>query len=293
MKLLSNAIIFKASLPDLESLATHLLEIPHTDIAENAAQCCGFIENKTTGEWVTPIEGGFAFQFQIDTKIMPADVIKKETDARIQTAERNNGGFPLKKKDKQYLKSEVVAMLLPTAMVRTKVINAFYDTESGYLIIDTARKALADVVISMLIKCCGSVKTETIHISDVKLGITAKLKGYLNDDDSFNGFSVGEFCKLVNSGEGEKKTYDGSDIESNPEKLIEDLDDGFLVSDIQLVRNGLKFKLTSNFEFKSFKFEPMDLDKDDKAWSYRHESAVKMLQIVDVVSSIVSLVEYK
>lgn len=294
-KLLGNAIVFKATLPNAELLSEHLQEIPHSEISEHAMQHCGFSVNEATGEWVTPVDGGFAIQLKVSSKVMPADVIKAEYDSRVKSAIAENNGYPINKKEKQCIKSEVIAMLLPDAFVRTKTITAVYHQDSKLLIVDAARKAIADIFIPMLVKCCGSVKTETINISDVKLGVTTKLKNYLQGEDSFNGFGVGEYCKVVNQLTGEKKTYDGSDFQSNPDSVINDFDCGFQVKDIQLSRNDLKFKLTSDFHFKQFKFEKIDSEEfeDDYAYAWRHEASVKMIQIIDIVESMVELVEYK
>lgn len=50
----------------------------------------------------------------------------------------------------------------------------------------------------MLVKVVGSVKTETINISDIKNGLTARLKNYLNGTAiAFEGFTVGNYIQLA------------------------------------------------------------------------------------------------
>ncbi|MDI9095804.1 recombination-associated protein RdgC, partial [Providencia rettgeri] len=73
-----------AELPSAEALENHLKELPFIDILESHSISYGFIPNKTTGELVTPIEGGYIITFRIDEKIIPKAAIAFEVNRRIE-----------------------------------------------------------------------------------------------------------------------------------------------------------------------------------------------------------------
>lgn len=62
---------------------------------------------------------------------------------------------------------------------------------------------MADRIISKLIHAVGSVETRTINISDIKLGLTTRLKAWLEGEDDV--FGVLGLCDEVNLNRGGDK----------------------------------------------------------------------------------------
>lgn len=298
MKQLNNAIVFTATLPSAESLATHMEEVLHTPILENVRASAGFRVNDITGELVTPLVGvnGFSIQLQYDEKVIPTAVIKTQVDEQVKSIEKETG-FPVTRKRKSEVKDDVLAALLPSALVKSVIVNAYYDADSKYLVVDTTQKKYADAIISLLIKCCGSVKTETINVNSVKLGLSAKVSASLNgDEEALNGFTLGSSCKLIKRGTKEKTTYQDTDLELISDTLKEDLAQGYEFDNAEMCRSTVSFTLTNKFFFKSFDYAMFKLDedcKDDKAYSFRYEAGVKMIHVVDIINSMCDLVGYK
>jgi recombination associated protein RdgC len=299
MKQLSNAIVFKATLPSIESMAEKLVLLEHKEIGSQAFACSGFVSNELTGEMVNEFVGGkgFTFQLRVDQKVLPAAVIKREVDIRAEKIEKEFNR-PVPKKQKAEIKSEVLFELLPSALVKTTIVNIYYDINSKYLVVDTTRKAFADMVLAMLIKCCDTVKTETIHVNSVKLGVTAKVQSFLESDDTeaFEGFDLGHYCRLVKRGTKQKSTYENADLVSMGEQIVSEIKEGFEVDNITLVRNETEFKLTNDFHFKSISFDGFALTedcKDDKAYAFRYEASVKILMLVDVIDASCAMVGYR
>ncbi len=298
MKQLSNAIVFTATLPTAEAIATHMAEVLHTPILENVRASAGFKVNDVTGELVTPLVGinGFSIQLQYDEKVIPTAVIKTQVDELVKKTEKETG-FPITRKQKSEVKDNVIAALLPTALVKSTIVNAYYDADSKYLVVDTTQKKFADTIINLLINCCGSVKTETINVNSVKLGLSAKVSASLNgDEEALNGFNLGSSCKLIKRGTKEKTTYQDTDLELISDTLKEDLEQGYEFDNAEMCRSTVSFTLTNKFFFKSFSYSMFKLDedcKDDKAYSFRYEAGVKMLLVVDIINSMCDLVGYK
>lgn len=299
MKQLSNAIVFKATLPSIEAMRSHVEKLMFTPISSNSVSCAGFFANEFTAEVVNELVGvdGYTFQIRLDEKVLPAQVIKQKVKERVESYEKREG-FPLSRKQKAEIKDEIILDLLPTALVKTNIINAYYETKSKYLVVDTTSKSIAQLVITMLIKCCDSVKTETININSLKLGVSAKLQSHLSESDSnaLEGFELGHYCRLVKRGTKEKSIYENSSIDSIGERILEELNDGFEVDLLNLDREGVDFKLTDKFHFKAIRFVGFKLNedcKDDKAYSFRYEAGVKMLMLVDTITATCDLVGYR
>lgn len=290
----SNAIVFKAELPSAEVLEGHLKELPFVDILESHSFSYGFIPNKVTGELVTQIEGGFIVQFRIDEKILPPAAVAFEVNKRIaKLHDQGVEGYSV-----MDIKNGVLAELLKIALTKTKVITALYHVEKGFLIVSTTNKSDSQALVGSLVKACGSVKTETIHVDDVKKGITTRLTNYIDDrspDDCF-GFHLfpGNFYLLQRKVEKKPESikYD-AELDYIKEELTETLSNNFKVSLMELYTRDIKFKLNENFQFKSIK--PIhDIECDgDNVYRYRHINEVFMLHITNTVCFLIELLKYK
>ncbi|MZP49279.1 hypothetical protein GQA40_23810, partial [Escherichia coli] len=131
-----------------------------------------------------------------DQKIIPRHVVMKEANSRIQTIE-NMSGNKLKRAERLAIIDNVRVDLCKQAFVKSTLILALYSTDEKLLVINTTNKIIAGMVCAMLIKVVGSVKTETINISDIKNGLTTRLNNYINGAaNAFEGFTVGNYIQL-------------------------------------------------------------------------------------------------
>ncbi len=289
---MKNAIVFKAELPVLENLENDIQEVLFKDITENEVITYGFEVNEVTGELITPLEGGnnYAIQLRIDEKVIPSSVVKKMTDERLK---EKFGDQKIKKADRSDVKLAIYSSLLPKALVKTTIVTAYYDADNHYLVVDTTRDKFASMIITMLIKCCGSVKTSTIHVSDLKYGITTKVKNYLHPDNKepMECFDLGRSCMMM-AGKV-KKGYVNTDLVHQADGILKDIDSGLVVDTIELENDGVEFTLTSKFHFKKFKFPKVDAPKDDKPYHWRHEASVHLLQVSAIVTKTCEMVGYQ
>ncbi|WP_159282926.1 recombination-associated protein RdgC [Rahnella variigena] len=291
---IKNAIVYKAHLPDADLLAGHLKEFPFSEIGDLHMASVGFIPNLITAELVTPFQGGLSLSLRIDEKIIPGAAVRKEVQDRVATIEREVGK-KLKRAEKMNIKDMVLADFCKQAFVKTTVLNAFYNTEHHLLIVATGSKHYAGVLVSYLVKAVGSVKTETIHISDIKHGLTTKLKTYLNGDDrAFDGFHVGDFTQLSRKVEQKETIKYAADLDSIREELRENLENSYIVDSINLRYGDVSFLLTENFHFKRVDLRELaDNDEDDLPYRWRHEASVATLLLTSVINTLCVLLSYK
>ncbi|QGX91225.1 hypothetical protein EFZ10_06045 [Tatumella sp. TA1] len=290
-----NAIVYKATLPSQEPLAKHLEEMPYSPVGETQFSRSSFVPHPITGELVTPITGGFMFVVRVDQKIIPTDVINEEVNKRVSVIEELQEA-KLTKDEKAAIKDNVTVDLCRQAFVKSTLVLSLYHEESKLLFVNTTSKKLASLTCSMLVRVVGSIKTETIHISDIKNGLTTRLKNHLaGDEGAFDGFTIGNYIRLSRlADEKEIITYSAG-LDSVSEEVSDSLNTGFIVESMELSLNKASFLLTDKFQFKqiSTDSEYSPRDEDDKAGAWRNAASADLFFMTKAVEGLCCLLEYK
>lgn len=301
MKLISNAIVFQADLPSIELVAQHLAEIPFEPVGQVFRSRAGFIPNSVTGELVTPIEGGYSFTVRLDEKILPAAAVRRAVaDAVEAYAEEHELEVAEIDKDTAgQIAESTMTNLIANALIKTTVVNCFYSADHNFLIIPTTGKPLAQTVVALLIKAIGSVKTSTIHVSDIKGGLTTRLRNFLDGNEkAFDGFELGDTCNLKHK--SDKANFNMGDLTAAREGLQECLDGEMQVELMELTHKGVSFKLTNDFKLRGIHFhgeltedEEAQREDADEAFMWRLEAATQLLQLVDTIIALCALFSYQ
>lgn len=290
MKLIKNARVFKAVLPSASALEKHLAEKPFTEPMLLEAGSIGFIERDGFG-LVTPFHGGLAFAVRIDEKIVPVGAINTELNKRVKEIEQREGR-KVGKKFRAELKDGVIADLRCKALVRTAIITCFYDTKNNYLIVPTTSATIAGRIVSLLVHAVGSVKTETIHVSDVKQGLTTRMKAWLDgDEDAFDDFDPqGQVSLAVN---GQSLTIKMASLANAREGLQKAFETGFEVKSIRLFDGEVaSFVMSSDFVFSSIAFPAAPYD-DNVEDLWQHEAAAQVLSFSSIITKLCAMFAYK
>ncbi|MCW9698550.1 recombination-associated protein RdgC [Avibacterium sp. 20-129] len=133
------------------------------------AQCefhpCGQGDMQKFG-WVSPLKTSELLHFSVgkqillmarkEEKILPAHVVKRELDQRIADLEQKENR-KLKKVEKQALKDDVVAMLLPRAFSKYQQTAIWVDSENQLVYVDAASSKRAEDALALLRKSLGSL----------------------------------------------------------------------------------------------------------------------------------------
>lgn len=293
MSLIRNAIVFKAELPeDIEALKAHLAEKQFTDPMPSQPMSAGFVSLPDwDGEMAAEFHGGLAFAFRIDTKVIPSSAVQAELRKRIEQIEDLTGRKP-GRKERRELKEEVTLDLCLKALVRTQVVTCYYHRSKRYLVIPTTSSNVSDRIVTALIHAVGSVKTETINVSNIKHGLTTRLKNWLmEDDEAFGDFVPGGEATLV-SPEKRKLTVKNDGLDANKQGLLEVINRGHSVTSMALQHGVCSFKLTENFRLKSINVtDDMDADDEDSTWE--HFASYEVLNISKVIDALCEMFAYK
>lgn len=299
MNLIRNAIVYKAGLPSADALSKHLADLPFRPVGDSFVSSDGFIPNSTTAELVTPIEGGLAFTYRRDEKILPKAAVRSAIAAVVEAAEQDID-HPMEAEELAKLEERVRDDLISKALHGTTVVTCFYHYQSRTLVVPTTNKKLAGYVVGALVQACGAVETSTIHVSDVKGGLTSRLDRYFNcsDEDAFDGFKLGD--SAVMTGKAGKVSFDLDNLYTASRSVSEALAAGLMAERLELVREQVVFRLTHNFHLRCIQFlgelteDELEAQDDwDAAFRWRNEAAVQLLQVVDVVEQLCTLFGYQ
>lgn len=99
-----------------------------------------------------------------EEKILPAQVIKKEMENRIELAEQKEQR-KLKKVEKQAIKDDVVAILLPRAFSKHQFTAIWLDLESQLVYVDAGSAKRAEDTLALLRKTLGSLPVVPISFA--------------------------------------------------------------------------------------------------------------------------------
>lgn len=293
MKLIKAARVYRCELPTPNNLGALLNENPFRPLGAGESRGAGFVPVLSDGFMVWNIGAYLAFKLRYAEKILPQSVVMTELAVRIDEIE-DLEVRKVPKKERQAIKEQVVYELLAQAFVAEKDITCFYHVTDKLLIVPTASAKVADIVMSKLVRACGSVKATTIYCDGIKQSLTAKLTNYLLDGTTLEHFEIDGVCKMKGEN-GKSLSVNVSDITEAKEGLQERLASGFQVVELALTTPDIYFRIDSNFVIKGVSFlgEPSDVDYDDEIDEFNFEAGVQIAIFSDVVNKLAALFEYK
>lgn len=152
--------------------------------------------------WANPLAGSDLLHFSVgqqfllvshkEEKLLPASVVKKETEARIESLEQKEQR-KLKKTEKQALKDDVVAMLLPRAFSKHQFTAIWLDLDRQLVYVDAASSKRAEETLALLRKTLGSLPV--VPLSFVQPPSEA-MTAWLSQNDTPNWLTLLEEAEL-------------------------------------------------------------------------------------------------
>lgn len=297
MRLIKNAIVYRASLPVAAALALHLAEKPFTPVLESHQSSCGFIPHPTTKELVSPFPGGYAFRMRLDVKPISKRAIDLAAWEKMK-AQEEELDRELTREEVEAIKVALVEEAVKTTLPERTELDAYYHAESRTLLLPTTSKDISSRLMFLLIEACGAVETSTIHVSNIKGGLTTRLQDYFGNDNSeaFDGFKLGD--SVVMKGPQGRASFDLDNLDHAKAGLLEALRAEMQAERLELCHaDTVNFKLTKDFHLRGISFiadESADeVDIEDATELWQHHAGMQVLLLVATVQALCDLFGYQ
>lgn len=301
--MLRSVTIFSMTLPSPDRLREHFSTLKFSSLLPGLEFTSGFVPASGNPELVFPFDGGCLFSVGIETKAVPANLIRKQYDERLVEL-----GVKSPNKDfKRQLLSEIRAELTARALPRHRQILSIYDYATERLFVGSTNRRALQTVTQNIVRAVESVKTHTIWVSGLQHSLTARLERLLasseleipfGSTEAFGPFSFGDSLHLVRPLDGAKASFSAEDLMAESNTILELLQAGYQAVSLGLyhTKTGVSFTFTSDFKMKSVKVpiqaEDEDTDEGSDEDMQTHELNIARLYFSSVAQDLTALFEY-
>jgi recombination associated protein RdgC len=127
-----------------------------------------------------------------EERLLPAVVVAEELADRIDRVAEKEGRRPGARERKR-LKEEVISELLPRAFVRPSRCAAYLDAESGWFVVDSASRKLAEEAVGQVRQALGQFPATPMAPAEP---VRSLMTRWLVDGKLPPGLALGDECEL-------------------------------------------------------------------------------------------------
>ena len=223
-----------------------------------------------SNELICKLDSNLLFTVLHQVRIMPAAAVKELLNDAVAVIEKTENRT-LTAKEKTVLREQMEFELLPKTLKKTKRIDAWIDTSSRLIYINTSSILESEAVTKLLRAALGTFPCTPINVYSPTVLMTEWLKSPALIPSIF---SLGAWCELHAQGmEQSTATFKCHALASK--EVYENLNAGKVVSRIELVwRDKISFVLDEGLNFRRVRF--LDLLADELKNSKPESKAEKM-----------------
>jgi recombination associated protein RdgC len=251
------------------------------------------LQDSTFG-WVTPfndsslycesVSGQLYITAQIQEKILPASVINDHLIEKLDEIESAEGRRP-GKKEREQLKEDIRAILLPKAFHKTKRISAWIDAKRGWLVINASSEKTADDFTAQLREALGSLSV--VPFSNAASGADILTSWYLDPSERPDGLTLEAELELTMAEDTTVKAkYKNLDLDA-PE-ITQSLESGMRIRQLAMAfEEECQFVINEKFQVKRIKFQDKLIEQANDSEDPRSDAIL----MNDTLSQLILLLE--
>lgn len=131
--------------------------------------------------------GNILIRAQKSEKLIPASIISKMVKEKVEQLEREEGR-PLKKKEREQVREDIVIDILPTALIKESFTSLFILPSQGLIIVDASSYKKAEDALALLRKTLGSLPVVPLIPA---VAVETTLTEWVKTAQVPSGFSIG------------------------------------------------------------------------------------------------------
>lgn len=190
------------TLPNFVTLEKALQQMPFAPTTGQQNKSVGWVPPRADGGlFVESVNGQLIMRFVVETRQVPASVVRSRVDELAAIVEASTGRKPGKKQRRE-LQEQAVAELLPNAFPRKRATWVWIDRERSRIVLDTTSAAICDDIITALVRGVDSLVVEPLQ---TVTSPSAAMAQWLVDQDAPGSFDIGKECDLQSADESNAK----------------------------------------------------------------------------------------
>ena len=257
---------------------------------------CGSFDESARG-WIAPYANSSLIKqvgqhqlicLGIESKVLPASVVKHEVEERARAIEEDQGYKPGRKQT-QELRDNVTAELLAQAFIVRRRTFAWIDTQNGWLVVDASSSAKAEEVLEHLRQTLDQLPLSLLRTA---ITPTTAMAQWLAEGEAPDGFTIDQSCILQSVTEDHAKVrYDNHSLSGD--EIKEHLQSCKMPTRLALTFDErISFVLTEKLEIKRLDF--LDIvrdqigDEEDSGTLFDAEFALMAGEASQLLNALVS-----
>lgn len=235
------------------------LTLCEEQLAKQRFEPCAPSQEKSRG-WVPPrgekngplveaVHGQWMLLLEVETKTVPADLVKRKLDERAEQIEETTGRKPGKRERKE-LKEAIIAELMPMAFPKRKQIPVWIDRERMQLAVAVSSSTQSDGVVTDLVR---AFEDFAVHAFTTQREPTQSMSAWLLEHEAPQ-LDIGRSAELRAPGEG------GASVRYEKHSLdipaIRDcINEGMFVTQLHFIwEDTVSFALNEDFTLRKVTF---------------------------------------
>jgi recombination associated protein RdgC len=166
----------------------------YVECAGSQEKAVGWVEprGKANGALLEVVGGQWIMKLMVETKVLPASVVKRKAQEQIAQLEATTGRKPGKKEARSIL-DDARMSLMPMAFTKQSATVVWIDPHARFVVLDAGSQGRADEVMTCLINV---IEGFAVQLVNTQMSPATGMAQWLATKEAPAGFTVDRECEL-------------------------------------------------------------------------------------------------